>query len=438
MQKFKYNLGVIFVIAISAIAVLLWVLAPSTVFKFDSTLDVLRMLGQLFGILGFTLFGTNIILSARMHFLENIFYGLNKVYEHHARIGKIAFYLMLFHPLTLFFGYFGFTTTGLLDFFTPGLDKGPVNWGIAAFILMIILVSLTIYFRPGKNIKYHIWKNTHKFMGVVFFLGTIHAFLIPSDVSSFAPLKFYMLGIFVFASAAYVYHSVLGKFLIKKYKYIVSEVKVLAGGTVTEVSLRPAGPKMNFIPGQFAFISFIDEQVKNESHPFSLTSATRDETISFNMKNLGDYTSTLSKLSVGSQAFIEGPFGKFSYKEVTNKNQIWVAGGIGITPYLSMASEVSKEADYNIDLYYCLKNKSEAVRLEELKKLENESFRVIEHYSDTDGFINPDIIKEKSGGFEGKDIFLCAPPMMIEILRKGFIQSGVDKNRIHSEEFKLF
>ncbi len=431
MNKFKYNSGIFFVVAISLVGIILWVLSPTTNFNFGGTMDVLFMLGQAFGILGFTLFATSLILSARFHFLENIFYGLNKVYERHSQIGQVAFMLMLFHPLLLLGNYRGFSFSGAISFFTPSRDWA-INWGIFSLALLVLLIVLTLYLRP----KYHIWKWTHKFMGLAFFFGAVHAFMIPSDIAVYMPLRIYILAVFVFGIYSFIYHSVLGHFFIKKYKYIVSSVKVL-GGNVTEVMLKPSQEKLNFTPGQFAFVSFKDSKVSKESHPFSLSSPAGLDEISFTMKMLGDYTSVLPGLSVGSEALIEGPFGKFSYKDSVNKNQIWIAGGIGVTPFLSMIDSVSKDPEYSVDFYYCLKNSNEAVHLEDLKKYENSKIKIITHYSDTDGFINADVIKSKSNGFEGKDVFLCAPPVMIRSMRKQLLSAGVKNQVIHSEEFNL-
>jgi len=437
MQKFKYKLGVGFVMAISAIGVLLWVLAPSTVFKFDNTLDVLRVLGQFFGILGFTLFGTSLILSAHFKFLENFFYGLNKIYERHSQIGQVAFMMLLFHPLLLLSNYNGYTFSGAINFFTPS-NYWPINWGIFSLGLMILLIVLTLYLRP----KYNIWKWTHKFMGLAFFFGAVHAFLIPSDIATYMPLRVYILAVFIFSIYSFIYHTILGKFLIKKYKYIVSGVQVL-GGNVTEVMLNPTGEKLAFTSGQFVFVIFQDKNVSSESHPFSLSSATDTDTLSFTIKNLGDFTSSLPNLEIGSSALIEGPFGKFSYKEAGSKNQnkkqIWIAGGIGVTPFLSMIYDVVKYPEYSVEFYYCLKNEKEAVHLEELKKLESENnhIKIIPFYSDVSGFVNASVVEKMSGGLKDKDIFICAPPVMIRALRKQFLSLGVDSNLLHSEEFNL-
>lgn len=436
MDKFKNSLGIIFVVALVGIGIVLWFLAPGNVFSFSSFAGWASPLSRLFGVAGFLLFAVNILLSARFRFLENIFYGLNKVYERHAQIGKTGFYLMLFHPVLMFSMYAnfsGWTFSNLFEFFTPSIDKGPVNWGILSLFSFIILVTLTLWFRP----KYHIWKWTHRFMGVAFFFASAHAFLIRSTTAVYVPFRYYMLFIFLVATLTYIYHSVLGKFLIKKYSYVVASVKVL-GGNITEVLLTPKGTAMSYTPGQFAFISFQgSKKVSSESHPFSLSSAVDQDKISFTMKNLGDFTSTLPNLEVGTEALIEGPFGKFSYYEARSKKQIWIAGGIGITPYLSMIQSLAKGENYSVDLFYCLRNEKEAVHLAELKNLENSKVRIFAHYSDTMGFINGDIIKEKSGGLEGKSIFLCAPPAMIGALRHGLKKLGVKEEFLHSEEFKL-
>lgn len=422
----KQNLGIFFILSIQIIA--LFLLVPNLSFSEN---NLILFFGKLFGIIGMSLFATSLILSARYRFLENIFFGLNKVYERHGQIGKIAFYLMLLHPFFIFYSYFGnFDFKQFLNFIKPGPNNFAIGLGTIGLILIIILISLTIYFRP----KYHIWKKTHKFMGLAFFFGGLHAFLVPSDIANFLPLKIYMLTLSGVAIFSYLYHTVLGFVTTKKYKYIVSEVLDL-GENIIEVKLKPVKDKIDFISGQFAFISFLDKNIGKESHPFSFSSKEDNDQISFTIKNLGDYTSQIKNLKIGTGALIEGPFGKFSYKEAVNKKQIWIAGGIGITPFLSMAKSINPQSDYEIDLYYCVRNEKEAVYLKELLSIENSKVKVISHFSDNIGFINSNFIKENSG-LEEKSIFICSPVPMIKALKNQFKKEG-KLNFIHSEEFSL-
>lgn len=205
--------------------------------------------------------------------------------------------------------------------------------------------------------------------------------------------------------------------------------------------MKPEGERMKFTAGQFIFVSFLDKNIGAESHPFSITSGENEKSLAIAVKNLGDYTTNLSNLKIGSYALIEGPFGLFSYKNAEHKNQIWIAGGIGITPFLSMAKSLKFEENYNIDLYYCVKNKTEAVfadMLQEISASFNNALKVINFCSEERGYrISAKTIKENSGSLKDKDIFLCAPPMMIQSLKKQFIAMGIDKEFIHSEEFSF-
>lgn len=431
-EKFKNNLGMIFVILIQVIGIILLFLSPSFNTDFNTTYSITLAFGKIFGVLGMTLFATSLILSARFHFLENMFYGLNKVYERHSQIGQIAFMMMLFHPLLLLYKYTDLSFSRAISFLTPNPSTLAINFGIFSLYLLIALIFLTLYFRP----KYHIWKWTHKFMGLAFFFGGLHAFLIPSDTSSYMPLRIYIVFVSACALYAFLYHTVFGKYTTPKYSYIVENVNDLGEG-ITEVNLIPnTNKKLNFKPGQYAFISFESKITGKESHPFSFSSNNTDNKISFTIKNLGDFTSNIKSLEKGTKALIEGPFGKFSYDTANSKKQIWIAGGIGITPFLSMAKSITHENGYEVDLYYCVRNPKEAVYLNELLSINNPQIKIIPHYSDTAGFINANIIKEKSGILD-KSIFICSPVSMIRALKKQFKNNGISLGSIYSEEFSL-
>lgn len=431
MQK-KSNLGIYTIIGIPLIAVVLWVLAPSVDLKVSNAFQIASLLGRVFGIIGMMLFAESMILSARLPILDKMFYGLNRVYEKHSQIGQIGFMFMLFHPLFLAFTYTDLSFSRIISFFTPSQYTPAINFGQISLYLLIVLIALTLYLRP----KYNIWKYTHKFMGLAFFFGGLHAFMIPSDTSSFLPLRLYVLAISAIAMYAFIYRTIFGKYTTKKYKYSVVKATDLGEG-ITEVVLRNEGERVNFTPGQFGFVSFRDKNIGYESHPFSFSSALGDNNISFTIKNLGDWTSQIKNLPVGTVALVEGPFGKFQVSEAQFKKQIWVAGGIGITPFLSMAKSLKVEDGYAVDLYYCVRNKQEAVYLSQLQAMNNPSLHIFPHYSETDGFINADVINKKSGLLQDRSIFICSPVPMIRALRKQFVAIGVSSNLIHSEEFSL-
>ena len=428
----KYS-GVIIILILALVPVVLWFRMP--VERFSSFSDGLADIGRLAGLVGASLFAINLILSSHLKILEKFFSGLNKVYVKHAMVGKIAVSLLILHPLFLLGRYAGGTFSGALNFLSIGSFL-PKTYGQISLYILVILIILTLYLRP----KYNIWKITHKFMGLAFFLASMHIYFIPSDVARNMPLRVYMLTLAGLGLAAFLYHTVFGWFLIKKYKYKVAEVKTL-NNNIFEINMEPVSEKMNFKPGQFIFIKFLDKNVGAETHPFSISSVPGDKYLSVIVKNLGDHTLKMKELLPGTLAKIEGPFGVFDYKSVKNKSQIWIAGGIGIVPFLSMARDLKMTDGYKIDLYYCVKNEIEAVYLGLLQNISaslNNNFKVIPVYSDQGFRIDADFVQKTSGRLSNNtDIFLCAPPAMIHALKEQFAFKGVGKNLMHSEEFNF-
>lgn len=433
IQKIHLSLGRILVWIMVGIPALLWFRATAQTPRFENFSAIMMSLGQLLGLAGMSLFAVNLLLSARLRWVESLFFGLNRVYSAHSRYGQIAFIALLFHPLFLAIRYGAGSWRNAAQFLLPSRNW-PIDFGIAALWLMILLIILTIY----AHLKYHIWKWTHKFFGFAFFLASLHVLLIPGAPIHYAPLRWYILTLSALGLLAYLYRSVFGRFFVRRFHATVSDLRSFPN--VTQITFAFAHKRMNFLPGQFVFIRFQDKTIGKEEHPFSIISSPEDETISIAVKNLGDYTSRLSALTIGTPVSIEGPFGRFSYLTTPSTQQLWIAGGIGITPFLSMARSLHLHPDYHVDLYYCVKNKNESVyihALQEIERLCSGLFRVILFCSDSQGFVTAEHIAKMSSGLENKEFFLCAPPVMIHALTKQFLGRGVQARAIHSEEFSL-
>lgn len=318
------------------------------------------------------------------------------------------------------------------------LQRWAIFFGTIAFFGMVVLLIITFYVK----LPYRVWLLTHKFLGLAFFFAGLHTLFISSDVAMKGPLRFYMLTMCALGIVAFIYKTLMGNILIRRYRYYVDEVKIV-GGNVTQLTLRPVKERMSHLPGQFAFIRFLysgADKVTTEWHPFSISSAPGEEYIRLSVKALGDYTSALASLKQGAIAEIEGAYGKFSFTNYRNENQIWVAGGIGITPFLSMAKSLPEDNPYNIDLYYSVKSQSEFVDLGglvEIAKKQNAKFRIIPFISDERGLLTADVIAEHSNGLKDKEIFICGPPPMMKALRKQLKQKGVMGSMVHSEEFAM-
>jgi predicted ferric reductase len=387
-------------------------------------------IGQLCGLVGTLLFAISLILSVRTKWMDRLFKGLNNLYKIHHYLGQIAFCLLLVHPLFLIPKYAG-NMANAAKFLLPDPSHIATNPGIFSLFMMILLLVLTLYLRP----KYNIWKWTHKFLGLAFFLASLHVYLIVSDTSRFWPLKLYMLTFIGLGLVSFVGYSLLGRFLIKKYAYQVVKVTEIAADT-WEIQMSPVASSIKFKPGQFVFVSFKDKNIGNESHPFSISSGVNDRDLSITVKNLGDYTAKLSQLKSGTPVIIEGAYGALAANIDDTKKQIWIAGGIGITPFISLAKSRTASAKIPVEIYYCFRSKEQAAHLKYLQSLPS-SFTLIPFCAKDQGRLSAEIIKETSGPLENTEIIICAPPAMIQSLRRGLKNLNINNQNIHSEEFSF-
>lgn len=431
----KNRIGLAAIVIVTLLPIFLWADMKPFALRFGDSFLALTSIGQVTALVGMTLFSVTMILSARVSFLEDYFGSLDRVYRIHHYTGTLGVLLIMVHPLALAVRLVPISVVEAAKSLVPGADWA-INFGIFSILLFMLLLSITFYSKWRYQFRY----VTHQMLGGAFFLGILHTMLIPSDISSNLLLRYFILSLAMLGLVAYVYRTILGKLAVKRYEYIVDAVSDLGQG-ITEVVMSPSNEVMSYKPGQFIFISFVDGGISKETHPYSISSAPTQNKLAITSKALGDWSGTLKDLRVGAKARIEGPFGAFSYLRAKNSKQIWVAGGIGITPFLNMARNlyINQREDLSIDFYYATRTPEEMVFYNELKTISEvyPNLRLIPHSSEEKGFLTADVIKSTSGGLTDADIFVCGPPPMMNSLKSQFSAAGIPKRFVHMEEFKL-
>jgi predicted ferric reductase len=157
----------------------------------------------------------------------------------------------------------------------------------------------------------------------------------------------------------------------------------------------------------------------------------------FTIKALGDYTSTLAdKLDVGQPVMVDGPFGHFTNQDNRCDRQIWIAGGIGVTPFLALSDVLNPGT--SVDLYWSVREKSEAVYDQELRTLEgkNSSFRYHLWLTDEQGFLTVNELGERDD-LLNCDFLICGPAEMRDAMISQLKEKGISTRQIHFEEFSF-
>jgi len=165
-------------------------------------------------------------------------------------------------------------------------------------------------------------------------------------------------------------------------KYIVKD-KARAGRNVLLLSLQPeqSHDAITYNAGQYVSIGFKRGGRRTPMRSFSVVSSPKDtSTLQVAMRVQGNFTGVASQVEVGDAAYVQGPFGNFIINPDYDENIIMMAGGIGITPFISMlryATEASLPV--NITLLYSCRSQDDIPFYDELLQLQrrNPNLRIL-------------------------------------------------------------
>ncbi len=443
-MNYKKILGWTVLLAISFLPIIPWLLTGQTAQNLNNYVDITHAFGQLCGLIGMTMFALTFILSTRLKFIEDTFGGLDKVYIVHAVMGGTSLIMILFHPIFLVMKFIPSQLNLAASYLLPG-QHFSVNLGIYALIGMVALIMITLY----SKMKYNHWKVSHKFLGFIFMLAVLHVFLVKNSIARdniFEGYFIYAAVVSIIGLCGFVYSIFFKGKSSSRLSYKVESVMKRSGGAY-EITMVPLAKSLSYKSGQFIFTRFYNKNITTEAHPFSIASKSNDLKLKVIIKGLGDYTSTIGALNVGDKAIIEGPYGRFNYDSnaVSNINQIWVAGGIGITPFIGMAEDLKqKKMSNSITLYYSVKEEAEFINIDGFKNIEkatNGKFKIVPWDTKKSGYLNLDAIC-KQNNFSKKDLiktnfYLCGPKPLKDGIKNALIALDVSDENIFQEEFSF-
>jgi NAD(P)H-flavin reductase len=228
----------------------------------------------------------------------------------------------------------------------------------------------------------------------------------------------------------------------EKVKCKVEDIK-WENKSVFTLKLKPE-KRIVFKAGQFCLI-YMKLNGDYEKRPFTISSSPYDETLDFTIKLYGEFTNALARLKKDEEVIVEGPFGNFIIED-DEKNLVFIAGGIGITPFISMIRErIHSRKRQKITLIYAAKTKEDILFKEELDNIKEEWFKKvyvlsqekIEEEGYLHGRINREIIERFVDTNEIKNtiFYLCGPLQMVKDMKEILINIGVYKNNIKFEIF---
>lgn len=384
------------------------------------------------------------VLAGRFKLIEKPF-GLDILLRFHKYMAVFATLMLLLHPLGMA------SEHGLALLYKPNIPW-QVWFGRSALAVLL----LSMLFNIGmitRYLSFERWRLIHDILNpLLLTLIFIHSFFIGTDLKA-KPMKVLWILVFGTAAAAFIYHRFIRPWLLNRIRYTVSEVIEEAPEVHTLKFVPPKGQVIfPYLPGQFHFITLHRKSgLPEEEHHFTISSSPdRKDYISSTIKNLGDFTATIGQTEKGDKATIHGPFGRFSYTlHPGDRDLVFIAGGIGITPLMSMLRYmVDTEDKRPVTLFYANRDKENIVfrkELEEITADRSVNLTLVnilkdpgEDWQGETGHLNRDIITKYCGrDLAGKTFYLCGPPGLIKTMLEVLQDLKIPKKNIRTEIFSF-
>lgn len=409
---------------------------------------------MIIGVSAYTWLSFQFMLSARPKFIERSF-GMDKLYRFHGLIAFFALILALIHRQII------------EEIFNESLMTSIGTAAIVIFIsisvLSILLMSPSILLRikPVKwlkktiekltKVKYQHLRLLHNLTIVAFVLMNIHL-LMTTNAKIYPLVRYSYILYFVTFSLFYIYHKFIKKWVLSRKKFVVREIIKESPNMWSLNMSQESGKPLKYKSGQFGFFTFFKQGLPAEEHPFSISSAPHHHPeISITVKELGDFTKKIGTITEGSLVHIDGPYGRFSHLNNPKEDAIvFIAGGVGITPILSMIRHMSEfEKDRKALLIWGMNTQEDFIIKQEIEEMERAmpQFKVIPviafdpKYTGEIGFIDKEKIERlfESTGWDltTTGFYVCGPGVLMDKTISNLKLMNVNRKHIHFEKFSL-
>jgi len=400
-------------------------------------------LGRSFALVGLSLLALQFVVTARLHWSEQGV-GLDMVYRFHRVAAGLAAVLILCHPMLLVAG--GARPELLYGFGLPW----NIWLGRAALVLLMIQVGMSVW-RPQLHVGFEQWRLLHNQATLIFGIAFAHAYVTGDDFGE-AAMRGLWWGMVVVAATAYAYHRLALPWALARSPYRVAKVKQETHNVWTiEMEPPPGRKRFDFQPGQFHFLHFRRGRgLPAEEHHFTIASSPTHPFLASTIKEVGDFTATIGETRPGDAVAVRGPYGRFSYTyRPAEKDIVFIAGGIGITPIMSMLRHMrDTKSDCAALLLFANRTEGDIAfrrELEEIAAGGHPRLRVVhilsepgEGWSGETGYMDKDKLSRYiAEGRERRMYYVCGPAPMIKLVMAALGELGVPRDRIEFERFVL-
>lgn len=377
---------------------------------------------------GTALLVVNLLLMVRQPHLARLLGGLETAYSWHHRSGMTAYLLLLSHPLALALD--GWTEAPPLawEILAPWAQSWPVWLGWVAIVLLMAGLATTF----ALHLPYRRWRGFHFALGLGVVLGLAHIYALLAGAA-------WLLWLVALALLALGWRLIASDLGAASSPYRVAAVTHPIEGMI-EATLTPSATALSVAPGQFVLVAFGDGahfRGCGEFHPFTVTGIATDGALKLAIKSLGPCSQRIQGIEPGVQVRVQGPFGSFlgnNTPDTSTVPQLWVAGGVGITPFVAALRAHPRARPTT--LIYLFRQAADAAFLDELTRhAESDPLLVLDAVATGNAPADFAHLLQQVDQLDRREVDICGPAPMVNALLPHLRRHGVDTKLIHYERF---
>ena len=407
------------------------------------------------GLWSISLMALAMLLALRLPLFDRLMDGMDQVYRLHKWVGIAAALTAISHWgakessgwIKALWGLAGKPAhEAVLPWLTDSRSFAK-DLGEWAFYLLLAMVALTLI---SRLLPYRHWRLLHRAMPVLFLALVLHAVALMPLTFWALPLGLLMGSLLALGSLAAVWSLAGWVGRSRSHAGRIQSVEALGdAGTGAPIEVICAMPPSwrGHRAGQFVFVRFDSTE---GAHPFTIASAPNalgnspegEPLLRLVIKPLGDYTRTLhQRLHAGQRVDIEGPYGRFDGQGASHRQQVWVAAGVGVTPFLALLesrqpSVANADAEATpVHMHYCTRDARRDPLLPRLQALcaQAQPPVPLTVHSEAQGQrLKPQDLQDAPGPL---DIWFCGPQGLGDALHEH--ARGPSRWRLHRESFVM-
>ena len=407
--------------------------------------DALTTIGRATGIVAATMMMVQLLVIARVPIIERRL-GHDRAALLHGTLGRIGFFVIFVHVITLVLGYGARVNSGWWDqAWSFALHYGnEMTLTVIGFWLLIAVVATSLA-AVRRRWRYERWHAVHLLTYVVIGVSIPHQFINGTTFNGYAMsatdtfARWYWAMLWTASIGAFVVYRLLRPvWHLMRYQITVARVDRNSDGTISVWMTGRSLQRLHPRAGQFFMWRFLAQEMWTQAHPFSLSRSPRGDVMRITVKPVGDHTAAIADLLPGTRVMAEGPLGRFTPHHRRAHGTVLAGAGSGIAPMVAILEELDSSGP--IVVFLRARDASEIPHLEEVRELAHErgaTLYLLEGRRSA-GWLPQGLsatMTQLAPATTASDVYVCGPEAWAQAVLDEARACGAPEEHLHREEF---